>query len=66
MTGVLDPFVQELALFGGKADLVQRIAASYEILDEDGSGGLSFEEFSSAVTLLKTPMPIYIYIYIYI
>jgi len=51
--GVLDPFVENLAAFTGKGDLTNKVAMSYELLDEDGSGGLSFDEFASAIRLLK-------------
>ena len=39
VTGVLDPFVESLAQFNGNGDLTAKIAKSYVILDEDGSGG---------------------------
>ena len=39
VTGVLDPFVENLAQFNGNGDLTAKIAKSYVILDEDGSGG---------------------------
>ena len=56
VTGVLDPFVENLAQFNGNGDLTAKIARSYVTLDEDGSGGLSFDEFESAMSknLLKT------------
>ena len=40
VTGVLDPFVRELASFSGNGDLTAKIAQAYHILDEDGSGAM--------------------------
>ena len=42
--GVLDPMTIGLITFEDEADLENKIRATYEELDEDGSGGLCFEE----------------------
>jgi hypothetical protein len=39
-------------------DLTAKISSGYTVLDQDGSGGLSFEEFKTAIPFLKTKVPI--------
>ena len=58
ITGVLDPYTETLAQFNGTNDLTAKLKEGYTLLDQDGSGGLSFEEFKTALPFLKTKVPI--------
>ena len=44
VSGVLDPLVENLAQFNGNGDLTAKIADVFKVMDEDGSGGLSYDE----------------------
>jgi methyl-accepting chemotaxis protein len=51
--GCLDPLTKGLLTFEDEADLTCRIDEIYSKLDEDGSGGLAFEEFREGVKWLS-------------
>ena len=51
--GCLDPLTKGLLTFEDEADLTSRIDEIYSKLDEDGSGGLAFEEFREGVKWLS-------------
>ena len=49
ITGCLDPLTQSLINFEDEEDLTAKIDARYAKLDEDGSGGLCYEEFRAGL-----------------
>jgi len=53
VTGCLDELTKMLVTFEDAEQLTFKISEIYDRLDEDDSGGLTFEEFSSAVKSIK-------------
>jgi hypothetical protein len=47
--GVLDQLTKNLEAFEDRDDLFRKINGLYDALDEDGSGGLNFEEFQQGL-----------------
>eukprot|EP00960_Hanusia_phi_P000654 16901-Hanusia_phi.AAC.3 len=58
--GILDPLTHHLSHFVTEKDLATKISETYERLDFDGSGGLTFEEFQQGLKKLPTAAPIHI------
>jgi type II secretory pathway component PulJ len=52
ITGVLDPVTVSLVDYQDAQDLLDKTDAIYDRLDEDCSGGLTFEEFKAGLTRL--------------
>ena len=50
-TGCLDPLTKSLETFQDEEDLVAKINALYAKLDEDGSGGLCYEELREGLKM---------------
>mmetsp|Transcript_16679 Transcript_16679/g.55540 ORF Transcript_16679/g.55540 Transcript_16679/m.55540 type:complete len:677 (-) Transcript_16679:706-2736(-) len=58
--GILDPLSSHLSHFVTDRDLARKIADAYERLDNDGSGGLNYEEFQFGLKRLPTSSPIHL------
>jgi len=52
ISGCLDPLTKGLSTFDDQTDLERKIQDMYNKLDEDGSGGLNFDEFKAGVKKL--------------
>ena len=59
-SGILDPLSSHLSHFVTDRDLEKKIADAYERLDNDGSGGLNYEEFQRGLKRLPTSSPIHL------
>ncbi|EKX48820.1 hypothetical protein GUITHDRAFT_105446 [Guillardia theta CCMP2712] len=60
VTGVLDPLTHSLAHFNDNEDLTTKIRTTFDRLDVDKSGGLTFEEFKTRVRELPTASPVHL------
>eukprot|EP00960_Hanusia_phi_P077848 768748-Hanusia_phi.AAC.3 len=60
VTGVLDPLTHSLTHFNDNEDLTNKIKTTFDRLDVDKSGGLTFEEFKTRVRELPTASPVHL------